>query len=67
VNLLFKGREWYREFHEQDHEHSVETQDDEREYSGDCRNCKWDYHCEGGCRVNPKSVYKFEKKEGEEE
>jgi len=61
---LFKGREFYREFHEQDHEHSEETQNEE-EYSGDCRNCKWDYLCEGGCKVDPISPYKFEKKEEE--
>ena len=58
------GREWFREFHEQDHEHS--SRDDEQEYSGDCRNCKWDLLCEGGCRIFLDSVYKFEKKEDEE-
>lgn len=65
MNLLFKGREFYREFHEQNHEHSEEQCDAEDE----CDCCKWDELCTGGCKsemIHTACGYKFEKKEEEE-
>jgi len=62
---LFKGREFYREFHEQDHEYSGVDDEPEEE----CGYCKWDELCSGGCRskiINTVCGYKFEKKKEEE-
>lgn len=66
MNLLFKGREWYREMKEQDHEHSEDTT--EPEVDGDpgiCPNCKHDDICQGGCNSRSGCGYKFEKREDE--
>jgi radical SAM protein with 4Fe4S-binding SPASM domain len=61
-----KGREWYREFHEQDHEHS-EIADDVEEVEPDgCPDCKHDSYCVGGCKTSFSPSYKFEKREEEE-
>ena len=62
-----KGREWYREFHEQDHEHGEIWDGDKEEFEDleDCPYCKHEKYCTGGCGLVGHSGYKFEKKEDE--
>lgn len=63
---MSRGREWYREYKESEYDPILESrQEDDGDYSGDCKNCKWDSVCEGGCKINPKLEHKFERKEVE--
>ena len=64
MNLLFKGREFYREFHEHDYEHS-EDEPEEVDME-DCPYCEHDSYCPGGCQTGALHHWKFEKKEEEE-
>lgn len=60
------GREWYREFHEQDHEHGEVVDEVKEVEPDDCPDCKWDEVCKGGCEAGIDCGYSFEKKEEEE-
>jgi radical SAM protein with 4Fe4S-binding SPASM domain len=58
----FKGREWFREYHESEYDPVIESNFDNIEDERDCPNCKYEAGCEGGCLGR-----KFEEKEGEED
>lgn len=58
VSLLFKGREWFREFHESEYDPIFESRVVEEEDPNNCQNCEHNEGCPGGCMGN-----KFEPKE----
>jgi len=61
---IFRGREWYREFKEQDHEHGECTEEPEEEIDlEECPYCEHNNHCPGGCQTGALHHWKFEKKE----
>jgi len=62
VNLVFKGREWYREFHEQDYENSGDELEHEDDL-GNCTKCEHNSYCTGGCLNRASHCWKFKKKE----